>query len=344
MTTSPLPSSVAVTGACGTVGSELVRQLLLTNVERVVCVDQAESELFFLGEQYRLDSRVDLSLADIRNKESLVRSLVGVQDVFHAAALKHVPLCEQSPMEAVETNIIGTQNVIEACVEVGAERLVFTSTDKAVNPTNVMGTSKLMAERLVSATLNRPGCLTAISTRFGNVLGSRGSVLPLFAQQIRDGGPVTLTSPEMTRFIMTLANAVELVLESANLGRPGEVFITKMPAVRICDLAETMVEILAPHFGRRPDSIEIVEVGPRPGEKLFEDLMNDEELRRSVDVGKYIVVRPMQEFNQSADRLGVAPSRPYNSSVAPPLSRSEIADFLTSTGLLGDIGISGANK
>ncbi|MCL4111534.1 UNVERIFIED_CONTAM: hypothetical protein GTU68_013561, partial [Idotea baltica] len=300
-------------------------------------IDSNESELFFVGQEYRSDSRVSVGLADVRDRASLESAFAGSNVVFHAAALKHVPLCESAPLEAIRTNIAGTQNVIDAARAADVDRLIFTSTDKAVNPTNVMGTSKLMAERLITASNDRSTSkMIAISTRFGNVLGSRGSVLPLFARQIKAGGPVTLTSAEMTRFVMTLEEAVGLVLRSTFLGRGGEVFITKMPIAKIEDLAHCMVQRLADDFGHEAASIEIVELGPRPGEKMYEELMNDEEMRRSLDIGDFIVVEPALQSGGSHQH-GDAVDRPYNSAVEPAMSPQDIGDYLEATGLFEQI-------
>lgn len=327
---------VAITGVSGTVGVELLRQISKLDVRSVVGIDSNESALFFVGEDYRGDERVTVGLADVRDQQSLLSSFEDVDIVLHAAALKHVPLCEAAPLEAVQTNITGTQNVLDVAARVGVERVVFTSTDKAVNPTNVMGTSKLMAERLVTAANARSsGDMKSFSTRFGNVLGSRGSVLPLFARQIKNGGPITLTSVEMTRFVMTLEEAVYLVLRSASLGVGGEVFVTKMPIARIEDLAVVMVDRLAAYYGYAPGSIEIKEVGSRPGEKLYEELMNDEEIRRSVDIGDYIVVEPA--LSERGVHTGPPVDRPYNSSVEPSMSRTELGDYLEHTGLFESI-------
>jgi FlaA1/EpsC-like NDP-sugar epimerase len=203
-------------------------------------------------------------------------------------------LCEESPFAAIHTNILGTQNIIDAAMNAGVERLLLTSSDKAVNPTNVMGTSKLMAERLVTAANARArgNDQIFVSTRFGNVLGSRGSVIPLFLHQIRMGGPVTLTSSQMTRFIMTMEEAVNLVMDSLFLARGGEVFVTKMPVIRIRDLAEVMIEELAAEYGYRPSDIRIDVIGPRPGEKMYEELISEEEIQRSIELPKYFVIRP----------------------------------------------------
>ena len=261
---------ILVTGACGTVGHELVSQLLEDfNVNELICMDNNESGLFFLEQEFRKHGNVHFFVGDVRDRDKLLRRMKDVDYVFHAAAFKHVTICERSPFEAVQTNIIGVQNIITAATENGVKRVIFTSSDKAVNPTNVMGTSKLMGERLMTASntnLHSPGTILA-STRFGNVLGSRGSVIPVFMNQIAKGGPVTLTSPEMTRFIMSVSESVRLLIDSMQLACGGEVFITKMPAIRIEDLAVVMVEHLAPMYGYRSQDIEIKTVGVLPGRK-----------------------------------------------------------------------------
>lgn len=328
--------SVLVTGACGTVGAELVRQLVDSPAERIVCLDNNETELFFLVEQYRGRGNATGHLADIRDREILKLRMRNVDVVLHAAALKHVGLCEDSPTQAVQTNILGTQNVIDAALENGVERVIFTSSDKAVNPTNVMGTSKLMGERLMTAASETygNGTTTFASTRFGNVLGSRGSVVPLFRRQIQAGGPVTLTDRRMTRFIMTLEEAVGLVLESVWLAAGGEVMVTKMPVARIEDIAHVMRDALAGH-----DDIEINETGTKPGEKMYEELMNEEEVRRTFEHGNFFVT--LSAFADAAN-LDYAhlqgcprPDRPYNSAQESALSREELAAYFEEKGLLG---------
>ncbi len=333
---------VLITGVCGTVGRELLRQVVAEEPAEVIGLDNNESELFFLSETYSGDSRVQLYLGDIRDREKLMRKMRGVDIVLHAAALKHVILCERTPDDAVQTNILGVQNVIAAAQANGVARVVFTSSDKAVNPTNVMGTSKLMGERLMTAAnAHRRGDGPVFaSIRFGNVLGSRGSVIPLFKQQIAKGGPVTLTDPRMTRFIMTLKDAVHLVMDSVFLAKGGEVFVTKMPVVRIAELAEVMVEELAPMFGHDPASIDIKVIGAKPGEKLYEELMNEEETRRTIELEKFFVVVPaikcvyggIEYSYHGKSTVGV--DRPYNSSVEKPMSKDELRSYLRQHGLL----------
>ena len=210
-----LGKRVLITGVCGTVGRELFRQVHACNPDYILGLDNNESELFFLDEEFRGNPSIHFQLGDVRDRDKLTEAMRGIDVVLHTAALKHVNLCEISPREAIQTNILGVQNVIDAANANQVERVLFTSSDKAVNPTNVMGTSKLMGERLMTAAnAHRRGIGPIFaSTRFGNVLGSRGSVIPLFQRQIQQGGPITLTDPEMTRFIMTLREAVRLVME-----------------------------------------------------------------------------------------------------------------------------------
>ncbi len=343
--------SVLVTGACGTVGSELVRQLLEDdyNIARLVALDNNESELFFLEQRFLDDSRASFFLADIRDRDKLARKMEGVDVVFHAAAFKHVILCERSPYEAVQTNIIGVQNVIASATAANVKKVIFTSTDKAVNPTSVMGTSKLMGERIMTAANSNESARKTIfaSTRFGNVLGSRGSVIPIFIKQIKNGGPVTLTDPSMTRFIMSISGAVKLVIDSALIARGGEVLITKMPVIRIKDLARVMIEELAPAFGYRPDEIEIKIIGAKPGEKLYEELMSEEETRRSVELHDYFAVLPAfrgiyRQIDYSySNLLRTSVDRPYVSDSEPPLTKGELRDFLRANNLLDVDMISG---
>lgn len=327
---------VLVTGACGTVGQQLVQQLLERfEVGMLTGIDHNESQLMFLEERHSGRTGVRFRLCDIRDLAALLRETRNVDVLFHAAAYKHVYLCERSPLEAIQTNVLGVQNIVQCAVENGIERLVFTSSDKAVNPTNVMGTSKLMGERLITAAALDSHAQGArfLSTRFGNVLGSRGSVIPIFREQIRRGGPVTLSDPQMTRFIMSLDEAVRLVIESAVLGRPGDVLITKMPAIRISDLAQVMIREYAPRCGRRAADIEVRIVGTKPGEKMYEELMNEEEIRRSVELERYFVVRPAT-FGTSIEpptyegMIGDKVGRPYNSANEELLPQDALAAFL----------------
>lgn len=334
---------VLVTGACGTVGNELVRQLLEEyQLAELVGVDNNETEIFFLEQRFSKKPNARFFLGDVRDRDKLSRKMANIDVVFHTAAFKHVILCERSPFEAVQTNIFGVQNVIYAACENNVERVIFTSSDKAVNPTNVMGTSKLMGERLMTAANSngRDGGPIFASTRFGNVLGSRGSVIPIFREQIRRGGPVSLTDSQMTRFIMSIQEAVRLVIDSAFIANGGEVFITKMPVIRIRDLAEVMIHELAGRYGHDPRNIKIEIIGTKPGEKMYEELMSQEETRRAWELSKYFAVLPaFNSIYRSIDYHfdDVASNKvdnPYHSGNEIPLDKLQLVNFLRQNDLL----------
>jgi FlaA1/EpsC-like NDP-sugar epimerase len=337
--------AILVTGACGSVGSELIRQLL-SNPEHspreVVGIDNNESQLFFLDQQYLNDGRARFYVGDIRDRDALIYLMKGIDIVFHCAALKHVILSERSPEQAVQTNIHGVQNVIAAAEANHVQKVIFTSSDKAVNPTNVMGTSKLMGERLMTAANSNKrgnGPIFA-STRFGNVLGSNGSVIPIFHNQIANGDIVTLTDRDMTRFVMSVEDAVRLVIDTASIAKGGEVFITKMPVVRIEDLAEAMIIELTPKYGKQISDITIKEIGMKPGEKVYEELMSDEETRRAIELQNYFCVMPAfrgiygQIEYWYEDKISDRVTNPYVSAKEVSLSVAEIQELLNSNGLL----------
>jgi len=273
---------ILVTGAAGSIGSEIVRQLIAYFPSKLVLVDQAESALYDL--EYELAGKVPanvqmiVNVADVSDTRRISKIFKNHRPdiIFHAAAYKHVPLMENNPYEAIKTNVIGTRILAELASELGVDKFVMVSTDKAVNPTNVMGATKRLAEMYTQSMNQLEGVKTKfIATRFGNVLGSNGSVIPLFKKQIERGGPVTVTHPEITRYFMTIPEACELVLEAATMGQGGEVFVFDMgESVKIIDLAKKMITL----SGLRVDKdIEIKYTGLRPGEKLYEELLNNDE-------------------------------------------------------------------
>jgi FlaA1/EpsC-like NDP-sugar epimerase len=286
--------NVLVTGGSGSIGSEVVKKMLQCEPKVVRVLSNDENCLFNLEQELRCYSNLRFLVGDVRDKERLQRAVENVDFVFHAAALKHVPLCEYNPFEAVKTNVLGTQNVIEAAMEEEVEKLITISTDKAVNPVNVMGATKLLAERLTTSANYYKGLRkTAFScVRFGNVLDSRGSVMPSFRDQIRKGGPVTLTDPDMTRFVMTIPTAVDLVLKAAKIARGGEIFIFKMPALRIGDLAKAMIGELAPQYGYNPQSIKVQISGKRAGEKVYEELLTADEAMNASETEDMFIISP----------------------------------------------------
>ena len=271
--------TVLITGAAGSIGSEITRQVLGFGPHKLIMLDQAETPLHNLAlEVEGLRNKVNILtvLADIRNRNVLenVFSVYKPEVVYHAAAYKHVPLMEDNPSQAVYTNIVGTKNLADLSLKYKVERFVMVSTDKAVNPSNVMGASKRIAEKYVqSLQETQKGATKYITTRFGNVLGSNGSIVPLFTKQIEAGGPLTITHPEIIRYFMTIPEACQLVLEAGTMGNGGEIFIFDMgQPVKIIDLAKKMIRLA----GFTPDKeIEIKIIGLRPGEKLYEELLND---------------------------------------------------------------------
>jgi UDP-N-acetylglucosamine 4,6-dehydratase/5-epimerase len=321
---------ILVTGATGSIGSELVRNLLKYDPEVIRVFSNDENAQFILEQELSDYSNLRFFVGDIREKDRLRRAIDDVDIIFHAAALKHVPLCEYNPFEAVKTNVIGTQNLLELAIDEEVERVVTISTDKAVNPVNVMGATKLLAERLtIAANLYKGAKKTVFSSvRFGNVLGSRGSVIPLFKSQIQRGGPITLTDPDMLRFVMDIGRAIELVLKSVKLAKGGEIFIFKMPALRIGDLAEVMIEKLAPKCGFKPESIKIKIVGKRNGEKSYEDLMTEDEALNAYETDDMFVILP-QSMKDSKKGVEEASIKEYNSKVACILSKKQLATLLT---------------
>lgn len=279
--------TILVTGGTGSIGSEIVRQLLRYSPRSIRVFSRDEGKQFEMAHRFRGRSELRFLIGDVRDRDRVFYAMKGVDIVFHAAALKHVPACEYNPFEAVKTNVLGTQHVIEAAIAHNVERLVAISTDKVVSPINTMGATKLLAEKLIQAAEEFKGTArTKFScVRFGNVLGSRGSVLPLFIRQIREEKRLTLTHPEMTRFFMSVSQAVELVFRAVRLMQGGEVFVLKMPAVRMGDLAEELIALLAPG-----ESVVIEEIGVRPGEKMHEELFSAEEAERVWEgEGMYII-------------------------------------------------------
>ena len=271
--------TIMVTGASGSIGSELVRQILKFNPEKIILIDQAESALFDLETELNEsfpDKNFEIAVADICNEIRIENAfqIFKPEIVYHAAAYKHVPMMENNPSEALFTNIKGTKTVADLAVKYGVKKFIMISTDKAVNPTNVMGASKRIAE-IYTQSLNKEGSTRFITTRFGNVLGSNGSAVTLFRKQIEKGGPVTVTHPEVIRYFMTIPEACRLVLEAGMMGKGGEIYLFDMgEPVKIIDLANKMIRL----SGLEPEKDILIKfTGLRPGEKLYEELLNDEE-------------------------------------------------------------------
>jgi UDP-glucose 4-epimerase len=273
--------TLLITGGTGTFGNAVLRRFLGTDINEI--------RIFSRDEKKQEDLRIDLSsskvkfyIGDVRNYDSIIPAMQGADYVFHAAALKQVPSCEFFPMEAVRTNTLGAENVMNAGMTCRVKNLIVLSTDKAVYPINAMGISKALMEKLMVAKARMYGDTTTIfcGTRYGNVMASRGSVIPLFMHQIEEGVPLTVTDPNMTRFMMTIDDAVDLVLYAFEHGNPGDIFVQKAPAATIGTLAEAVKRL----FGAKND---IHVIGTRHGEKLYETLLNREELAKAEDMGGY---------------------------------------------------------
>ena len=299
---------VLVTGGGGSIGSELCRQIMSFTPAKLVLYDISENyiyDLFFeLQEKYGALTRntVELRVGSIRDKATLDRVFSEFQPeiVIHAAAHKHVPLMEDSPEQAIINNVFGTLNVAQCSLEHGVKRFVMISTDKAVNPTNIMGASKRMAEIIIEA-LQARGKTQFTAVRFGNVLGSNGSVVPLFERQIRAGGPVTLTHPDIIRYFMTIPEAASLVLQAASIAKGGELFVLDMgKPVKIRELAERMIQLYADPNG---PPVEIIYTGLRPGEKLYEELLRDEENSTATSKEKIFIAKPEQVAWPEVERM-----------------------------------------
>ncbi len=273
--------TILVTGAAGSIGSEMVRQILPFKPKLLLLLDIAESPLYDLELEIRDNPSTNIQniepiIGDIRNKERMrnVFNTFHPDIIFHAAAYKHVPMMELNPSESILNNVLGTKIIADLSMEFNASKFVMISTDKAVNPTNIMGATKRIAE-MYTQSMNGFGKTKFITTRFGNVLGSNGSVIPRFKKQIDSGKPLTITHPDITRYFMTISEACQLVLEAGSMGKGGEIFIFDMGSpVKIADLAKKMIQLSGLELGK---DIQINYTGLRPGEKLFEELLANEE-------------------------------------------------------------------
>jgi UDP-N-acetylglucosamine 4,6-dehydratase len=323
-----------VTGGSGTIGARLVDQLLTLGPEVVRVFGRDETKQFYQRQRYRGRRDLRFLIGDIRDRDRMLRATEGIDVVFHCAALKHVESGEYNPFEAALTNVTGTQHVIDACLANGVGTMILTSSDKAANPTSVMGASKLLAETLVTAATNYRGHRPTVfaSVRFGNVLGSRGSAVELFAAQVAAGGPVTITDPSMTRFVMSTDRAVELALEAARVARGGEVFVFKMPAARLADLVTAAIAVFAPRHGRSPADITTIRIPVRAGEKGYEELMTAEESLRARDVGPMYAVLPSIEMPHDIEEgyanVPAAPVGAYRSDGVEPMPGAEVEAVL----------------
>lgn len=287
--------TLLITGGTGSFGNAVLKRFLDTDLDEIRIFSRDEKKQDDMRKRYG-SAKLKFYIGDVRDYQSVLNATRGVDYIFHAAALKQVPSCEFHPMEAVKTNVLGTENLLEAAIQNQVTRVVCLSTDKAVYPINAMGISKAMMEKvMVAKSRNVDECKTVIcGTRYGNVMASRGSVIPLFIEQIRAGTPLTLTDPNMTRFMMTLADAVDLVLYAFKHGNNGDLFVQKAPAATVETLALALTDLV----GKPDHAIQVI--GTRHGEKLYEALLSREEMACAEDMGDYFRVPPdLRDLNYS---------------------------------------------
>jgi len=335
--------NILITGGTGSVGRILIRRMLKASANVVRIFDNNEPGLADLKTSLNSD-RCRFLVGDVRDRDRLDRAMQDIDIVVHTAAMKHVDISEYNPFEAVKTNVVGLQNVVDAAIDAEADRLVFTSSDKAVSPANTMGTTKLLGEKLVTAgnKYRGPSGLVLASVRFGNVLNSSQSVVPLFHRQIREGGPLTVTDEEMTRFFLTYDDIADLVTTAIQYTEGGEVFLRKMDAIRVGDLADAMIEAIAPKYGHDPAEVSIEHIGPRVGETMHEEIMTEREADRAIKSDQTYAIPPATAENGYLSHDGIDGFEPTeniirSSANAELLSSEEIISLLRENGSTGDL-------
>lgn len=318
--------TLLITGGTGSFGNAVLRRFIDSDLREIRILSRDEKKQDDMRKKYA-NPKLKFYIGDVRDYQSVLNAMRGVDYVYHAAALKQVPSCEFHPMEAVKTNVIGTENTLEAAINCGVRRVVCLSTDKAVYPINAMGISKAMMEKVIVAKSRLSNDTVICATRYGNVMASRGSVIPLFTNQIRAGRPITVTDPSMTRFMMTLDDAVDLVLYAFKHGEPGEIFVQKAPAATIETLAMALTDLLG--VPKHP----INTIGTRHGEKLFEVLLSREEMAAAQDlVGYYRVPPDLRDLNYDkfveTGEVRISQAEDYNSHNTMRLDVKGMKDLL----------------
>lgn len=327
MTSKLADRNVLITGGCGSIGSKIVSRLADREPNLIRVLDNSEQRLAaFQGSFEEREPEMDYVLANIRDKDQLTIAMRDIDVVFHVAAMKHVPMVEDNPYGAVQTNVDGTRNVVEAAADSDVDRLLGVSTDKAANPSSTMGSTKLIAERIISSFDKYCSAddLVLGSVRFGNVVGTEGSVVPLFYEQIEAGGPLTVTDPSMTRFVMLPEDAAQFAIDSCLNMDGGEVFVKKMPALTVGDLAEAMRRQYAPQFGYDPEEIEIELIGAKPGERYHEKLVATDEIRYTDEREDHFVLHPHYDELEFSNSL----EDEYTSNSTRHMSQTEIVSIV----------------
>lgn len=331
--------SILIIGGTGTIGNGLVKELIKHNPKVIRIFSRDEYKQFLMEQQYTNSGMFRFLIGDVRDYDRVERAMNGIDIVFNLAAMKHVPACEYNPTEAIKTNIDGMENVIKAAQYHNVECVLFTSSDKAINPTNSYGATKLLAEKLVQAANYSKGKIKTkfVAVRFGNVMGSRGSVIPLFKKQILENKNVTITEPNMSRFMMTLDEAVKLIMDSAENSVGGEVFILKMPVIRLKDLADVIIDRMSKNLNINPEEISVKKIGLRAGERIYEELMTEEESTNAYDLGDMYAVLPtafqsaVHDYYKSKKE---AKQGSYNSMHIEPISKEEVKSMVVTQNII----------
>ena len=339
---SKLDGTLLISGGTGSFGNAVLKRFLQTDIKEIRIFSRDEKKQEDLRRKYN-NPKIKFYIGDVRDYSSILNATRGVDYIFHAAALKQVPSCEFHPMEAVKTNVIGTENLLEAAIQNNVKRVVCLSTDKAAYPVNAMGISKAMMEKVMIAKSRnlKDGQTVICGTRYGNVMASRGSVIPLFVDQIRKNQPITITDPEMTRFMMTLEDAVDLVLYAFGNGKNGDLFVQKAPAATVEVLAKAIFGLM-----KKPEH-PINIIGTRHGEKLYETLLSREEMVSAIDHGDYFQVPPdLRDLNYSkfveVGEQKISRTEDYNSHNTKRLNVDEMQTLLLKLDFMRDI-VAGKN-
>lgn len=283
--------SILITGGSGSIGESLTQRAIHDKAKLIRVFSNDENGLYEMESKYGDHKNIEFIIGDVQNEETVSEIVKGIDIVFHAAALKHVDRCELYPTEAINVNITGTKNIVKASINENVKRMILISTDKAVNPVGVMGATKLLGEKLISAeALHNKSNTIFASVRFGNVFHTRGSILPRIEEQIKKGGPITLTDTRMMRYFMTKDEAVNLIISATKLARGGETFVLKMPLLRLEDLFEAMKKILSPKYGYTSSKIRTKIIGIQPGEKLIEYLLTKFEMENVFETNDFLII------------------------------------------------------
>lgn len=313
---------ILVTGGTGSIGSAIVKKLLKFNPRQIRILSRDETKQYNLINELKHDRKIRLLIGDVRNKDRVNQAMENVDIVFHAAAMKHILACENDPFEAVETNVRGMQNIIDCALANNVKKVIGISTDKATDPASVMGCTKLLAEKIMLAHYQGPHPTKFCFVRFGNVLNSRGSVIPLFYKQIKAGGPVTVTAKDVRRFFISINEAVDLVFKAASLMRDREIFVLKhMMVLKIIDLARAMIEVYAPRLGLDQEKIRIDITGLKSGERLQEKLLSKDESSYALENKEMFIILPVVAFSKNRGT--------YKPSDYVFARKSKIGDFTT---------------